>query len=90
MGEMVEFASNGNTASGYLVTPARGGPGVLVIQEWWGLDSALKEVTDRLGSAGFVAARLPTCTTASWPGTTRWTRRPSSCRACRRTAPRRT
>ena len=55
MGEMVEFASNGNTASGYLVTPARGGPGVLVIQEWWGLDSSLKEVTDRLGSAGFVA-----------------------------------
>ena len=39
MGEMVEFASNGDTASGYLVTPAAGGPGVLVIQEWWGLDS---------------------------------------------------
>ena len=52
MGEMVEFASNGNTASGYLVTPARGGPGVLVIQEWWGLDSSLKEVADRLGAGG--------------------------------------
>jgi len=55
MGEMVDFASNGNTASGYLVTPARGGPGVLVIQEWWGLDSGIKEITDQLGSAGFVA-----------------------------------
>ena len=31
------------------------GPGVLVIQEWWGLDSGIKEVADRLGAAGFVA-----------------------------------
>jgi carboxymethylenebutenolidase len=28
---------------------------VLVIQEWWGLDSGIKEMTDRLGAAGFVA-----------------------------------
>ena len=56
MGETVEFASNGGTASGYLVTPASGsGPGVLVIQEWWGLDSGIKEMADRLGAAGFVA-----------------------------------
>jgi carboxymethylenebutenolidase len=56
MAETVEFRSNGHTASGYLVTPASGsGPGVLVIQEWWGLDSGIKEMTDRLGAAGFVA-----------------------------------
>jgi carboxymethylenebutenolidase len=56
MAEIVEFRSNGNTASGYLVTPASGsGPGVLVIQEWWGLDSGIKEMADRLGAAGFVA-----------------------------------
>jgi len=43
-------------ASGYLVTPPTGsGPGVLVIQEWWGLDSGIKEMADRLGAAGFVA-----------------------------------
>jgi len=43
-------------ASGYLVTPANGsGPGVLVIQEWWGLDSGIKEMVNRLGEAGFVA-----------------------------------
>ena len=43
-------------ASGYLVKPASGsGPGVLVIQEWWGLDSGIKEMADRLGAAGFVA-----------------------------------
>ena len=56
MAETVEFRSNGNMASGYLVKPASGsGPGVLVIQEWWGLDAGIKEMTDRLGAAGFVA-----------------------------------
>jgi len=56
MAEMVDFRSNGSDASGYLVKPAAGsGPGVLVIQEWWGLDSATKEMADRLAVAGFVA-----------------------------------
>jgi carboxymethylenebutenolidase len=56
MAETVSFKSNGNPASGYLVTPASGGgPGVLVIQEWWGLDSGIKEMAERLGKAGFVA-----------------------------------
>lgn len=56
MTETITFKSNGNTASGYLVTPASGsGPGVLVIQEWWGLDSGIKEMADRLGAAGLVA-----------------------------------
>ena len=56
MAETVEFPSNGTVASGYLVTPQAGsGPGILVIQEWWGLDSGIKEMADRLGAAGFVA-----------------------------------
>jgi carboxymethylenebutenolidase len=56
MSEIVEFSSNGTLASGYLVTPPGGrGPGVLVIQEWWGLDTGIKEMTDRLGAGGFVA-----------------------------------
>src|SRR6185295_11548199 len=56
MAETVEFKSNGNQASGYLAKPASGsGPGVLVIQEWWGLDDSLKEMADRLAAAGFVA-----------------------------------
>jgi len=56
MAETVEFKSNGNLASGYLARPASGsGPGVLVIQEWWGLDDSLKEMADRLAAAGFVA-----------------------------------
>ena len=56
MAETVEFRSNGGVASGYLVKPSAGsGPGVLVIQEWWGLDSGIKEMANRLGAAGFVA-----------------------------------
>lgn len=56
MAETVSFPSNGHNASGYLVKPKSGsGPGVLVIQEWWGLDSGIKTMTDRLGEAGFVA-----------------------------------
>ena len=56
MGSMVDFASNGDTASGYLALPEPGrGPGVVVVQEWWGLDSGIKEIADRLAAAGFVA-----------------------------------
>jgi carboxymethylenebutenolidase len=56
MGSMVDFASNGDTASGYLALPESGnGPGVIVVQEWWGLDSGIKEMADRLAAAGFVA-----------------------------------
>lgn len=53
MGEMVTFASNGSTCEGYLADG--GGPGVLVIQEWWGLVPHIKDVTDRFGDAGFTA-----------------------------------
>jgi carboxymethylenebutenolidase len=56
MAETISFPSNGSDASGYLVRPDGGsGPGVLVIQEWWGLDSGIKEMANRLGTAGFVA-----------------------------------
>jgi carboxymethylenebutenolidase len=56
MGEMVTFKSNGGTAKGYLARPASGtGPGVIVIQEWWGLVPHITEVADRLAATGFVA-----------------------------------
>jgi len=56
MAETVEFASNGKTASGYLETPESGnGPGVVVIQEWWGLVPHIKDVVERLAGEGFVA-----------------------------------
>jgi len=53
---MVEFTSNGGTCPGYLATPDAGsGPGVLVIQEWWGLVPHIKDVCDRFAGEGFVA-----------------------------------
>jgi carboxymethylenebutenolidase len=56
MGHIVDFASNGTGASGYLATPENGsGPGVIVVQEWWGLDSGIRDMADRLAAAGFVA-----------------------------------
>src|SRR5580698_8072275 len=56
MGETVEFPSNGSTAGGYLAIPGSGsGPGVIVIQEWWGLVDHIKDVCDRFAAAGFVA-----------------------------------
>ncbi|HVM18678.1 MAG TPA: dienelactone hydrolase family protein [Egibacteraceae bacterium] len=55
-GQMVEFASNGQQAQGYLATPASGsGPAVVVIQEWWGLVDHIRQVCDRLAGEGFVA-----------------------------------
>lgn len=44
------------TGHGYLALPAAGkGPGVIVIQEWWGLVDHIKDVCDRLADLGFVA-----------------------------------
>ncbi len=55
-GQMVSFPSNGGTAEGYLATPAAGkGPGVIVIQEWWGLNANIKGIADRFAAEGFLA-----------------------------------
>jgi carboxymethylenebutenolidase len=52
----VEFQANGGTAPGYLAVPESGkGPGVVVMQEWWGLDDHIRGVVDRFASEGFVA-----------------------------------
>ena len=55
-GEMVRFPSNGQEAEGYLAKPASGGgPGVVVIQEWWGLNDNIKDICNRFAGEGFVA-----------------------------------
>ena len=56
MGENVELPSNGNTAGGYLASTKEGDqPGIVVVQEWWGLDSYIKGVCDELSNEGFTA-----------------------------------
>jgi carboxymethylenebutenolidase len=56
MGEMVTFPANGRTGAGYLArASAAGAPGVVVIQEWWGLNDNIKRIADRLAAAGYTA-----------------------------------
>jgi carboxymethylenebutenolidase len=56
MGEMVHFPANGRTVEGYLaLPPSAQGPGVLVLQEWWGLVNHIKDLADRFAREGFVA-----------------------------------
>jgi len=56
VGEQVDFKANGRTDSGYLAVPQQGtGPGVIVIQEWWGLVDHIKDVCERFAEAGYVA-----------------------------------
>jgi len=49
--------SNGSTTPGYLALPAGDGPfpGVIVIQEWWGLNDNIKDIAERFAREGFAA-----------------------------------
>lgn len=55
MGSMVEFKRpDGQTAPGYFAPAASSGaPGVVLFEEWWGLDERIKDTADRLASHGF-------------------------------------
>ncbi len=54
--ERVTFPANGHNTDGVLAIPGSGsGPGVLVLQEWWGLVPHIVEVTERFAKAGFTA-----------------------------------
>ncbi len=58
MGEMISFKRpDGGLCDGYLVTPVAGGkaPGIVVIQEWWGINDQIKGVAERLAVAGYRA-----------------------------------
>lgn len=52
---MVSFEVQGQSNSGYMAWPSGSGPwpGVVVIQEWWGLDNHIKSIADRFAAAGF-------------------------------------
>jgi carboxymethylenebutenolidase len=54
-GKMIEFRANGRMAAGYLASPSRPGPGLIVIQEWWGLVDHIKDLVNRFAAEGFVA-----------------------------------
>ena len=53
----VSFAADGTTCSGFLARPDDGQqrPGLVVIQEWWGINDHMKDVTQRFAAQGYVA-----------------------------------
>jgi carboxymethylenebutenolidase len=56
MGSMIDFTRpDGGRTRGYLVTAGQGRPGVVVIQEWWGLNDQICGVADRFARAGYNA-----------------------------------
>ncbi len=55
MGRTLELSGDDRPTTGYLAEPEGGGPGVVVIQEWWGLVPHIVDVCDRFAAAGFCA-----------------------------------
>ena len=58
MGENIKFKrTDGNTCDGYYAEPqgGAGAPGIVVLQEWWGLNDQIRGVADRLAGLGFRA-----------------------------------
>lgn len=58
MGTTINFKRpDGQSVAGYLAEPAQGAgaPGMVVIQEWWGLNDQIKGVADKLAAAGYRA-----------------------------------
>src|SRR5687768_16553795 len=56
LGGTLSFSGNGEIYRGYLARSRDGaGPGVIVIQEWWGLVPHIEDVCDRFASEGFTA-----------------------------------
>jgi len=58
MGAMISYPRpDGRSVDGYLAEPATGStaPGIVVLQEWWGLNDQIKGVADRLAAAGYRA-----------------------------------
>jgi len=58
MGKTVAFQRpDGQSVDGYLAEPATaaGAPGLVVLQEWWGVNDQIRGVADRFAAAGYVA-----------------------------------
>jgi carboxymethylenebutenolidase len=56
MGSMIDFKRpDGSTCKGYLAEAGKGKPGIVVIQEWWGLNDQIRRVADRFAAAGYNA-----------------------------------
>jgi carboxymethylenebutenolidase len=56
LARMIEFKSDSYTVPGYLAEPTdvQDHPGLVIIQEWWGLVPHIRDVAERFGREGFV------------------------------------
>lgn len=53
MGQVIEFKRpDGGSTRGYLADAGPGTPGVILIQEWWGLNEHIQRLVDRMAAAG--------------------------------------
>ena len=57
MAKMISFSRpDGQSVQGYLAeAAAANAPGLVVLQEWWGLNAQIRGVADRYAAAGFTA-----------------------------------
>lgn len=55
MGDMITIGDHDFHSTGYLALPEHTGPGIIVLQEWWGLVGHIKDLADRFAAEGFVA-----------------------------------
>ena len=56
MGEMIRVSRpDGEQLDSYFALAGHGRPGVVVIQEWWGLNDHIKSLVDRYAAAGYNA-----------------------------------
>lgn len=56
MSEIIDFPVSGRTCKGHLSLPnLEQGPGIIVLQEWWGINEHIKSILDRFADEGFVA-----------------------------------
>ena len=55
-GKIVSYKSDGETVSGFLVTPEGKGPfpAIVMIHEWWGLNDQVKGEAKKLAKEGYV------------------------------------
>lgn len=55
-GEIITYTNGSDKLEAYLSPSVNGkGPGIIVLQEWWGLVDHIKDVADRFAAAGFTA-----------------------------------
>ena len=91
MGSMIDYIRpDGGAVKGYLAPGPAGAPGVVVIQEWWGLNDQIRGVADRYAAAGYGHGHRvgQTCGACSCVHTPVWPRTVPACAVVRESLPR--